>query len=150
MIKKALLAVAGVLVVIVAAGVIMYARNAAPVAPPITSADAANPNRPYVVKLHAKWCPICMVTKTVWSDIDAAYSGRVNLVVFDFTNQATTEASRAEAARLGLEKYFDENAGQTGTVSILDGRTKQERTSIHGSREFGEYRAAINASLHSN
>jgi hypothetical protein len=88
-----------------------------------------------------------MVTKGVWSQIEAAYAMRANLVVFDFTNQATTDASRAEAGRLGLEKVFDENAGWTGTILVLDGRTKDVTASIHGSRDFAEYRAAIDAAL---
>ena len=147
MIKKTLLVVTSVVVLLVAVGSIMYVRNATPIVPAISSAEAANPNKPYVVKLHAQWCPICMMTKPVWSQIEATYSGRANLVVFDFTNQATTNISRAEATRLGLEKFFDENAGWTGTIAILDGRTKDATASIHGIRRFDEYRAAIDASL---
>jgi hypothetical protein len=88
-----------------------------------------------------------MLTRGVWSLVEAAYSTRANLVVFDFTNQATTDASRAEAGRLGFGKAFDENAGWTGTILVLDGRTKDVTASIHGSRDFSEYRAAIDAAL---
>ena len=146
MIKKALLVVALLTVALVVVTSAMYVRNAPPVVPTISAVDAANTSRPYVVKLHAQWCPICMLTKTVWSQIEAAYSGRANLVVFDFTNEATTDQSRAEAKRLGLERFFDDNAGTTGTIAVVDGRTKEETTSIHGVRRFEEYRAAIDAS----
>ena len=147
MIKKALLGVTVLVVALVGVASAMYVWNATPTVPPI-SLEAANTRRPYIVKLHAQWCPICMLTKTVWSQIEVAYSGRANFVVFDFTNQTTTDRSRAEAKRLGLEKFFDENAGSTGTIAILDGRTKEETASIHGIRGFEEYRAAIDASLH--
>ena len=147
MIKKILLAVSLLAVVLVAVASVMYVRNATPTVPTISAVEAANPSRPYVVKLHARWCPICMLTKTVWSQIATTYSGRASLVVFDFTNQASTDMSRAEAKRLGLEKFFDENVGSTGTIAILDGRTKQETASIHGIRSVDEYRAAIDASL---
>jgi thiol-disulfide isomerase/thioredoxin len=147
MIKKILLAVALLVLGLVAVASVMYVRNATPTVATISPVEAANPSRPYVVKLHAQWCPICMMTKTVWSQIATAYSGRANLVVFDFTNQASTDMSRAEAKRLGLEKFFDENAGSTGTIAVLDGRTKQETASIHGIRSVDEYRAAIDASL---
>jgi len=147
MIKKILLAVALLAVAVVAVASVMYVRNAAPTVPTIFPVEAANPSRPYVVKLHARWCPICMLTKTAWSQIAATYSGRANFVVFDFTNQATTDLSRAEAKRLGLEKFFGENAGSTGTIAVLDGRTKQETASIHGIRSVDDYRAAIDASL---
>ena len=147
MIKKALLGVTVVAVALVAVASVMYVRNATPIVPPISAVEAADTSRPYIVKLHAQWCPICMLTKKVWSQIEVAYSGRANLVVFDFTNKATTDMSRAQAKRLGLEKFFDENAGSTGTIAILDGRTKEETASIHGIRGFDEYRAAIDASL---
>src|SRR5580765_3716226 len=132
MIKKALFVVTFLAVALVAVVSVMYARNATPTVPMISAVEAANTSRPYVVKLHAQWCPICMLTKTVWSQIEAAYSGRVNFVVFDFTNQATMNRSRAEARRLGLEKFFGDNVGVTGTIAVLDGRTKEEAASIHG------------------
>lgn len=122
-------------------------KNATPEVPAIAAAEIAHPSRPYVIKLHAQWCPICMMTKTVWRDIETVYGPRVNLVVFDFTNQTTTEASRSEAARLGLGQFFEDNEGWTGTIAVLDGPTKQERAVIHGSRDFEEYRAAIDAVL---
>jgi thiol-disulfide isomerase/thioredoxin len=147
MIKKILLVVAALAVVLVAFACVMYVRNSTPTVPVISSAEAANPSKPYVVKLHAQWCPVCMLTKAVWSHIEATYSMRVNLVVFDFTNQATTDTSRVEAKRLGLEKFFDEIAGGTGTIAVLDGRTKEVTASIHGGRDFAEYRAAIDAAL---
>jgi hypothetical protein len=147
MIKKSLLVITFLTVTLVAVASVMYVRNATPTVPTISAAEAVNANRPYVVKLHAQWCPICMMTKSVWAQIEVAYSGRVNLVVFDFTNQATTDRSKAEAKRLGLEQFFDDNAGTTGTIAVLDGRTREEAASIHGMRSFDEYRAAIDASL---
>ena len=148
MIKKALLIVSFLVVALVAVASVMYVQNATPTVPTISAVEATNTSRPYVVKLHAQWCPICMLTKAVWSQIEVAYSGRANFVVFDFTNQTTTDRSRAEAKQLGLEKFFDDNVGATGTVAVLDGRTKEEAASIHGIRGFDEYRAAIDASLH--
>jgi thiol-disulfide isomerase/thioredoxin len=147
MIKKALLALTSLGVVLVVLASILYVTNQAPAVPAISAAEVANPGRPYVVKLHAQWCPICMVTKGVWSQIEEEYSGRVNLVVLDFTNQADTDASRAEAQRLGLDTFFNEYAGATGTVVVLDGRTKEVTASINGSRDFADYRAAINATI---
>jgi hypothetical protein len=147
MIKRAILGVTFLVVALVAVASVMYVGNATPTVPTISAAEAANTSRPYVVKLHAQWCPICMLTKTVWSQIEVAYSGRVNFVVFDFTNQATADRSRAEAKRLGLEQFFDNNAGTTGTIAVLDGRTKGEAASIHGIRGFDDYRAAIDATL---
>jgi thiol-disulfide isomerase/thioredoxin len=132
---------------IAACASVLYVRNATPRPPSIASAEAARPTKPFVIKLHAQWCPVCLLTKGMWSEIAASYSGRVNLVVFDFTNRATTEASRAEARRLGLEQFFDENEGWTGTIAVIDGGTRKTLALIHGSRDFAEYRAAIDVSL---
>ena len=147
MAKKVLLIVASLIIVLVAAGAILYSRNPAPVGPAIAAEDAAKTGKPYVVKLHAQWCPLCMVTKDVWSQIEETFSNRVNLVVFDFTNEANTQVSKAEATRLGLEEFFDEYAGATGTIVVLDGKTKKVTAAINGSRDFDEYRTAIEATL---
>jgi len=143
---RTLLVAALVVATLAAFASVLYVWNATPRVAAISPAQAADPSRPYVVKLHAQWCPVCMLTKSVWSQIETTYSARANLVVFDFTNQATTTASRREAERLGLGKIFDE-AGSTGTILILDGRTREQTAAIQGSRDFAEYRAAIDAAL---
>jgi hypothetical protein len=147
MIKKALLVVGVLAVVLVASGFILYARNAAPAVPALSAVEAARTAKPYVVKLHAQWCAVCMITKGVWTEIEKTYGSRVNLVVLDFTTDAKAEASKAEATRLGLTKFFDEYGGATGTIVVLDGRTKEVTASINGSRDFAEYRTAIDAAL---
>jgi thiol-disulfide isomerase/thioredoxin len=147
MLKKAFIVIGSLALLLVAAGYIMYVRNPAPVVPAISAADAASSGKPYVVKIHAQWCAVCMVTKDVWSQIQDAYANRVNLLVFDVTNEATTDASRAEARRLGLEQFFDEYSGGTGTIVVLDGRTRAVTASISGSRDFAEYRAVVDATL---
>jgi thiol-disulfide isomerase/thioredoxin len=146
MTKKGVFAVAALPVAVVATGYLLYATNPPPAVLPL-SAEAVNSGKPIVVKLHAQWCPYCMLTRDVWSQIEDAYADRVNLLVLDFTNQANTDASRAEARRLGLDAFFDEYAGATGIVVILDSRTKEVTAEIGGSRDFAEYRAAIDEAL---
>jgi len=131
---------------LVAAGYLMYRANAAPVIPPISATEAANPSKPFVVKLHAQWCAVCMMTTSVWSQIQDQYSDRVNLLILDFTDEQTTDASRAAAERVGLGRLFEET-GSTGVVLIVDGRTREVTASIAGRRDFAEYRTAIDAAL---
>jgi thiol-disulfide isomerase/thioredoxin len=149
MIRKTLLFVTLLVLALAAAAAVLYLTNPAPSVPPL-SADAAASGRPIVVKLHAQWCPYCMLTKDVWSEIEAAYANRVNLLVLDFTNQANTDAARAEASRLGLQQFFAEYEGATGIIVVLDGRTRQVAAEIGGSRDIAEYRAAIDAALKSS
>lgn len=145
--RKALLVAVGLVIAVVAAAAYLYSRNATPDVPQLAAAEAAAAGAPWVVKLHAQWCPVCMLTKGVWSQIEQTYSGRVRLAVFDFTNAATTAASRAEAERLGLDAVFEEAGFATGPILVLDGSDKTIHAWINGSREFADYRAAIDSAL---
>ena len=145
MIRKLLVVVASLGVALAALVAVAYVTNAAPAVPRIAAADVDS-TRPYVIKLHAQWCPVCRIGKGAWSEIEQAYAGRVNLLVLDFTSETTTEASRAEARRLGLETFFDEYAGVTGPVAVLDGRSRKVTALVSG-RELDVYRAAIDERL---
>jgi hypothetical protein len=134
-----LMAIIGVLVV----------TNPAPRVPVVSDADVVGSHTPFVVKLHAQWCPLCMMTRGVWAEIERTYAGRVRLVVFDFTSEATTRATEAEAKRLGLSAIFDEYVGVTGTILVLHGASKDVIGDLHGERAFEPYRLAIDAALSS-
>ena len=146
--KKLVIGVAAALFALVAVGGILYATNTAPVVPALPADVAARAGRPYVVKIHAQWCPKCMMTKGVWSEIEEAYRDRVNLVVFDFTDEETLAATEAEARRIGLGDFFEWSGG-TGSIQVLDGATKEVRATITGSRDLSEYTTAIDAALQS-
>jgi hypothetical protein len=139
-----LLVLAGT-VILLGAGA--YMSNGAPRVPPVGALGADPEARPWVVKLHARWCPVCMITKDGWDDIASAYRGRVHLVVLDFTNEATTRTAEAEARRLGLHEVFEEYGGATGTVLVLDARTRAVRASVSGGRDLAAYAPAIDAAL---
>ena len=147
MLKK--ISLIGVVLVfgVAAFGFTMYQMNPAPTVPVVSPEAPEASSRPYLVKVHAKWCPICMTTKGVWSELQTAYTGKVNLVVFDNTNKETIEASRKEAKRIGLDAFFKEHGGETGGIFLLDGKSKTVKESFHGSRESAEYKTAIEGAL---
>jgi thiol-disulfide isomerase/thioredoxin len=141
-------AIVGALILgVVISGAVVYATNGAPVVAAVPAAEVSRPTKPFVVKVHAQWCSVCMMTKGVWSQVQGSYAGRVNLVVFDITNEATTAASRAEARRLGLEAFFDEYAGSPGAIYVIDGPTKVVKAELAGDRDLAPYRTAIDAAL---
>ena len=146
MLKKIAIIVLAVFLALMGTVVAMYFINAAPVAPAISAPEAADPGRPFVVKLHSQWCHLCLITTQAWSQIEKEYAGRVNFLVLDFTDDQTTDASKAEAERVGLGRVFEES-GSTGVVLVVDGRTRDVTASIAGSRDVTEYRAAIDAAL---
>ncbi len=145
--RKALWVTFATVVVLIAAAGFLYARNTTPVVPQLATSEAVAAGSPWVVKLHAQWCPVCMLTKGMWSEIEQTYAGRVRFAVFDFTNEVTTAASRAEAERLGLGTVLDEAGVATGTILVLDGRSKSITAWINGGRDFADYRAAIDSAL---
>jgi len=146
MLKRIAIVVLAGFLALVGTGVAMYLVNAAPVAPPISATEASNPSKPFVVKLHSQWCHLCLITTSVWSQIEQEYGGRANFLVLDFTDDQTTDASKAAAERVGLGRVFEES-GSTGVVLVVDGRTKEVTASIAGSRDVAEYRTAIDAAL---
>jgi len=150
MLKRTLVVALAVVALATGAGALLYARNTTPDVRPIATADAVADGPPWVVKLHAQWCPVCMLTKGMWSEIEQSYSGRVRFAVFDFTDEATTAASRAEADRLGLAHVFAEAAYATGPILVLDGRSREIVAWINGSRNFADYRSAIDEALAAN
>ncbi|MEO7191938.1 MAG: thioredoxin family protein [Vicinamibacterales bacterium] len=127
-------------------GTLFMVSNSAPKVPPV-SARQVQDNRPYVIKLHARWCPVCMATRDIWAKVQATYAGRVKFVVFDFTSAATTAASRTEAERLGLAPVFDEYEGETGSVLIVNGTSRQVTQRLHGNRDLNDYNVAVDTVL---
>jgi len=147
MLRKILIGTGALVAVLAVTGVFLYAGNAAPAVATVTASQAADASRPFVVKLHAQWCPVCLVTKDVWYELAGEYAGRANLVVFDFTDEASTAARRVEAVRLGLGPFFEEYVGMSGAIAVIDGGSRETRAIIGGKQEPGTYRAAIEASL---
>ena len=147
MLKKALAVVLAIVSAIVVGGYVLYLRNTVPVVPVLDARDVASARKPIVVKLHAQWCVKCMATKDVWADIEKEYANRVHLLVMDFTDAASTELSRKEAQRLGLDRFFEEFSGATGIVVVLDAATKDVAAELGFSRDLSVYRAAIDAAL---
>jgi thiol-disulfide isomerase/thioredoxin len=132
---------------LVAVAGILYLANSPPAVPPVPASEVAAPSRPYVVKLHARWCPVCMQTRDEWSDIAREYGNRVNLFVFDSTNETTIATSRRQAAALGLDRLLEDYHGVSGTVLVINSGTRRVETSVAGNHTFGRYQVAIDAAL---
>ncbi len=147
MIRKLLVTTGVIALALVGTVAILYAANGAPDVASLSAADAAASAKPYVIKMHARWCPYCLLQKDEWSRIEQAYAGRVNFVVLDATNDAAVERSRVDAERLNMREFFDEYNGATGLVVVLDGRTKEVLAEVGGNAPFEEFQAAIDGAL---
>jgi thiol-disulfide isomerase/thioredoxin len=144
-VRKLVVGVISLVGLLVMTGFLLYQSNGAPGAKALSSVEVASSGKPFVIKMHAKWCHKCLLQKGVWSEVEEAYAGRVHLVVMDFTDDDSTKATEREARRLGLGSFFDEYAGATGFVVVLNG--KREVAAEVGGRDFEAYRAAIDAAF---
>jgi hypothetical protein len=104
--RKTIIGMGSALVGLIAVAGILYLANSPPAVPPVPASEVAARSKPYVVKLHARWCPVCMQTKDEWADIAREYGSRVNLFVFDSTNETTIAMSQGQAAALGLDSIL--------------------------------------------
>jgi hypothetical protein len=62
-----------------------------------------------------------------------------------FARSVTVPA--ASSSIQGLTTLFDEWAGATGTIVVLNGRTRDVTAVIDGSRDFADYPDAIDSAL---
>jgi thiol-disulfide isomerase/thioredoxin len=145
--KKWWMILVSVVALVVVSGLVMFVLNSTPIVPTVSLNDPTTETPPFVVKIHAQWCPVCMLTKGTWTKLQKAYSAGVNLVVFDVTNKETTEASRAEAKRLGLEAFFEAHSRELASVYVLDGVSKEVKGSVSCSRNLSEYAVLIDEAL---
>lgn len=145
--RKTITGVGLALVGLVAVAGILYLANPPPAVPSVPVSEVTAPSKPYVVKLHAKWCPVCMLTKDEWSDIAREYGNRVNLFVFDSTSDTTIAMGQKQAATLGLDRLLEDYHGASGMVLVINSGTQQVVASVAGNRPFSTYQAAIDAAL---
>lgn len=150
-VRKVLIGIGLVLLALVATAGVFYFLNAAPAsttAPaPAAATEAAQPTKPFVVKLHAEWCSVCLATKDEWERVETDYAERANLVVFDATDEASTARSRDEFRRLGLEAVVEQYDGATGMVLVVDQATRKVLAEVAGIQPYDNYRAPIEAAL---
>jgi hypothetical protein len=147
LLRKVFIGIGGVLLAVVALAGTLYAINSPPGVPAVSVAEAAAPTRPYVVKLHAHWCTVCLQTRDEWAQISKTYAGRVNLFVFDSTSESTIARSRNAAARLRLDQILASYAGASGMVLVINPRTLQVEAEVAGIQPFESYRAVIDSAL---
>lgn len=79
--------------------------------------------KPVVVDIYASWCPACKNIAPTVSQLKKQYEGKVNFVVLDVSDRASTAKSEAIARELGLSDFFAANKTQTGSLTIIEPST---------------------------
>ena len=99
--------------------------------------------KPLVVKIHADWCGSCRSTQPTWERVKSDLSNQATMVQFDVTDRASYAVAVAEAERLEISDFLDEFRRRTGTIAVLDCKTRKPLEVLSGERDFGKYRDAI-------
>jgi thiol-disulfide isomerase/thioredoxin len=120
-----------------------------PVQKPVQSSALAKElqGKPVLVDVYASWCGGCQAIKPTLSTLQKQYAGKVNFVVFDVTNKATTMASQAKAQRLGLGAFLAENKSKTATVAIINPANGQVLKLYQANPSLQDYTAVIDAAI---
>ena len=103
--------------------------------------------KPVVVDVYASWCPACRNIAPTLAQLRQSYANRVHFVVFDVSDKASTEASMANAQRLGLTGFLKANRTQTGLVAIIDPATGRILAQHRNNADASAYTTVLNKAL---
>ncbi len=87
-------------------------------------------SRPKLVVIRADWCSFCRAAQPGIDTAYGAYQTRVDLVVLDVTDEATTEESARLASHEGVSRFFATYEGRTPTVGVFVG--PEDGRLVHG------------------
>jgi len=99
--------------------------------------------KPYVVKIHADWCGACKALEPVWAQIETELSDQATVVSLDVTDRVGYSKSVATAERLGISEFFREYRRRTGTIAVLDCKTRKTVAIMNAEHDLEKYRQAV-------
>lgn len=94
----------------------------------------SNPKNPTVALIRADWCSACKQVEPIIADLMQSYGSKLNLVVFDVTNDETTAKAEAKAKSLGLSNFFEANKKSTSTVGVFKNKRQVFKTTHNPDR----------------
>jgi hypothetical protein len=84
------------------------------------------------------------------SQLKQEYSGKVNFVVLDVTDKAKVQETQAQAEKLGLGKFLEDNKSKTSTVAIVDPATGNILTVFKNNPNKADYSKVLDTAIAKN
>ena len=106
---------------------------------------AAAKTKPKVIIIRADWCTACQQLEPTMMGLMQEYGNKLDFVMLDVSNEATTAQAATKAKSLGLSRYFEANKKNTSTVAIFKGRKSVFKTMKNFNK--ADYVAAFNKAL---
>ena len=103
--------------------------------------------KPVLIDIYASWCPACKNIAPTLSKLEQQYAGKVEFVVLDMTDKATTDKAVAKAKELGLSDFLAANKAQTGTLTIVDPATGQILAQHRNNANLADYTTVLDTAL---
>lgn len=104
-----------------------------------------------VVAFHADWCGGCKILepkmKEVMKNLDADTKEKLAFVEFDFTDDATSAATKELAVEQNLASVYPEGKPSTGVLKIVDTATGTVIGKIHYKMSNEEITGALKAAV---
>jgi thiol-disulfide isomerase/thioredoxin len=131
----------------IAVALVLTLAAAVPVA---SSAADTCPTKPIVVRIHADWCRICQKTESTWKQVQRDFAQQATVVKLDVSDRVALQGSSQQAEELGIGGFFSEYRSRTGTVAVLDCRTRKPVAILSGESDIAKYREAISKARHAS
>jgi len=112
--------------------------------PKVSAEDLTN-DKPFFVIISTDWCYACKILHPVIDELKSRYSGQVNFLYLDASNEEAVNASRLIATKYGLAAYFDSNRNVFPKVGILCPGSSIPEKIIIGANAKETYIDAINS-----
>ncbi len=103
--------------------------------------------KPVVVDIYASWCPACKNIAPTVSQLKQQYAGKVNFVVLDVSDKASSAKAEATARQLGLSEFFAANKNQTGSLTIVDPATGNILAQHRNNAKKTDYSSVLDAAI---
>jgi len=103
-------------------------------------------NRPFLVFIHSKGCPVCAKVRPIMEQLRTTYDGKMRFIFLDVTDEHSKDSARAEAKAKGVSAFFALYEDTFPCVGIFNSKKKCVKE-LYGFQTKEKYVATIEKAL---